>query len=371
MWLRDLSACDVSPLTLRSYAFDLLRWLRFLHMLRVEWQRAERGHVRELVEYLRQAPNPQRLRRSSEAPAAGSVNTLTGKPYLGPGYAARTINHQLSVLSAFYAFAIDADLGPLVNPVPQRRGHAGGAVSEHHNPMLPFERSRRARYRQRVPSSAPRSIPDAAVEQLFGALRTNRDRALVSFYLSSGVRASELLGLRLEWVDAGQRTIKVIGKGSGELATVPASVDAFAWLAAYLAEQALCGDRRDDHAGGGLVWRTLRRPFRPLTYPAARAVLVRANQVLGTNYSLHELRHTAAARLAADPTFTLVDVQTILRHTSIITTQLYVRPRLEDLVAKMSEHYARPRPDPTLKPSPRVPSGYDPAQVAELLGWQG
>jgi integrase len=51
-----------------------------------------------------------------------------------------------------------------------------------------------------------------------------------------------------------------------------------------------------------------------LTYHAARAVLHRTNTVLGTNWTLHNLRHTAAQRMLADPAFSLVDVQTVLRH---------------------------------------------------------
>lgn len=60
-----------------------------------------------------------------------------------------------------------------------------------------------------------------------------------------------------------------------------------------------------------------------MNYHAARAVLQRANAVLGTNWTLHDLRHTAAQRMLADPAFTLVDVQTILRHASVTTTQIY------------------------------------------------
>ncbi|MFC3960963.1 site-specific integrase [Nocardia jiangsuensis] len=78
MWLRELAACDFSPSSLRSYGFDLLRWLRFLHVHEVAWQRAERGHVRGLVEHLRTAPNPQRLRRSPEAAPLDSVNPIRG-----------------------------------------------------------------------------------------------------------------------------------------------------------------------------------------------------------------------------------------------------------------------------------------------------
>jgi hypothetical protein len=47
----------------------------------------------------------------------------------------------------------------------------------------------------------------------------------------------------------------------------------------------------------------------------------------------------------------------------VTTTQIYTQPRLEDLIGKVLEHYARPpAPAPTLDP------GYDAAAVRELLG---
>lgn len=118
-WLRELAASDCSPATGRSYAYALLRWFRFLHAQLVAWDRAERNDVGEFVEYLRQAPNPQRLRRHPGTPAPGSVNPATGKPVPGRHYAARTINHQLSVLYGFYEHACSAGAGPLINPVPE------------------------------------------------------------------------------------------------------------------------------------------------------------------------------------------------------------------------------------------------------------
>lgn len=139
--------------------------------------------------------------------------------------------------------------------------------------------------------------------------------------------------------------------------TIPASVDSFVWLALYLREE------RPPAQPGGPVWWTRQGTPRPLTYHAARAVLQRANASLGTNWTLHDLRHTAAARLLADPAFTLFDVQTLLRHASVSTTQIYTQPRLEDLVAKVLEHHARPRPvGPVIEPA------YDDAMVRELLG---
>jgi integrase len=359
-WLRDLAACDVSRGTLRSYGYDLLRWLRFLHVSGVAWERAERVHVRALVEFLREAPNPLRAGRSADAPGLGSLNPVTGKAYPGARYAPRTINHQLTVLHEFYSFAVDSDLGPLVNPVPVQRGRDGGRVHAHEGPLEPVRRLPRAAYRQRVPRTTPRSIPDDAADQLFAALTCHRDRALVAFYLSSGVRASELLGLRLERIDYGRRTITVVSKGSRSLDAVPASADAFVWLALYLAE--LGGPP----AAEGPVWWTRRRPRRPLTYHAARAVLGRVNTMLGTNYSLHDLRHTAAARMAADDNFSLVEVQTILRHASISSTQIYLRPRLDDLVAKVAELHQRRAVAAVAGPA--VPEGYDAGELNELLG---
>ena len=56
------------------------------------------------------------------------------------------------------------------------------------------------------------------------------------------------------------------------------------------------------------LWWTLWRPFRALTYDAARLMFTRANAALGANWSLHDLRHSAAYRMARDPGMPLTDV---------------------------------------------------------------
>jgi integrase len=52
------------------------------------------------------------------------------------------------------------------------------------------------------------------------------------------------------------------------------------------------------------LWWTLRRPFRPLTYDATRMVFNKANAALGANWTLHDLRHSAAKRMVRDPDLT-------------------------------------------------------------------
>lgn len=67
-FLRELTASDCSPATMRAYAYALLRWFRFLEGRAMRWESAERVDVRAFVEHLRVAPNPQRLRRDADSP---------------------------------------------------------------------------------------------------------------------------------------------------------------------------------------------------------------------------------------------------------------------------------------------------------------
>lgn len=360
-FLRDLLACGNSPASCRSYAYGLLRWFRFLSAAGVGWERAQRADTREFVLWMRTARNPARERRRPDAPAPGTVNQRTGKPYLSPGYAPATINHALSVVAAFYDFHAQAGQGPVVSPVPPQSSMRGRGHG-HHNPMEPFRRHKRAPYRQKNPDRMPRAVPDDVVEDLFLRLGCNRDRALFSLFLSSGARAAELLGMAVSDAHPGDGRIYVKSKGlGGAKEACPAAPEAFAWLALYLRELADAGHRPEPHEP---LWWTRRQPFRPLNYSALRAVLMRVNDRIGANISLHDLRHTLALRLVGDPDVTLVDVQQVLRHRQITTTGLYLRPNPDEVIAKVHEHYTRP------KPSPRPLDGwaYDDADLDDIFG---
>ena len=155
--------------------------------------------------------------------------------------------------------------------------------------MEPLVGQRSGRYRPKVVARAPRSIPDERFDALFAQLSSHRDRALVAFWVSTGARAAELLGASCGDVDPGRQLITVIRKGTRALQPLPAAPDAFVWLRLYQAQVAgLVSAGRDEP-----LWWTLRRPFRPLRYDAARAMFNRVNAVLGSNWSLHDLRHYA------------------------------------------------------------------------------
>ncbi|WP_067665554.1 tyrosine-type recombinase/integrase [Nocardia miyunensis] len=334
-YLAELALGDSSPLTCRSYAYDLLRWFRVLWVLEIDWDTATQSEVAVMVGWLRTAPNPQRQRRKATSPRPGTVNLRTRKPALAAGYARTTINHALSAVGGFYEHHSYFGCGPVINPVPvspQRR-----AALAHRSPLEPTPPTRRARMRQRVPDRSPRAIPDRLWDALFEAMGCERDRALLEFFVSSGARAAELLEVTPEDIDWAGRRIYVVSKGTRNRQPVPASPQAFVRLARYLTEIGT-------PPAGQSIWRARRGPDRPMTYWTLRRVLQRANDILGTNWTLHDMRHTAASRMANSGRLQLHEVQEILRHANIQTTNRYVTVGIEELFDKLAEHYNRERP---------------------------
>jgi integrase/recombinase XerC len=330
-FLADLSASDCADSTCRSYAYDLLRWLRFSAAVEVEWQQATRREVRDFVRWFRLAPNPQRARSRKEGgrPPAGSLNPHTGKAYLDSGYASRTINHALTVVSEFYTFAVQAGLGPLHNPVPtgMRDVDSWGSA-----------RRRRAALRQKEPQRQPRDVPHELLRQMVTALSCSRDRALLAVAVGAGLRAGELLSMTCGGLDAGRGVLSVIPKGSTVPVWVPATPEAFVEISRYLLTRRPGGQ-------SDALWLTLRSPIRPLTYFALRQVLERINDRLGTNISWHDLRHTFTHRLLDDDGIGLSDVQQLLRHRDLSTLSAYSTSRVDELVKQLRAHEARPKPE--------------------------
>jgi len=70
-WFAELLAAGRSAATLRSYGMDLLRWLRFLSVLGVPWDRATRSEARDFSRWLQVAGKPSRPHwRHLDEPAA-------------------------------------------------------------------------------------------------------------------------------------------------------------------------------------------------------------------------------------------------------------------------------------------------------------
>jgi site-specific recombinase XerD len=360
----DLQAAGRAEATVRSYGMDLLRWFRFLWAVDVAWDRATRLEARDFCRWLLIAGKPARPhRRSGLDPAGPSASvpvSSAGKPY-----AASVRAHSETVLRSFYNFHRDAGTALiLLNPFPLDRSRRGGRANAHHNPMEPHRNERVGLYRPRVPKRIPRSIPDEVFNGIFARLPSHRDRALVAFYVSTGARASELLSTVQSGVDPGRQLISVVRKGTGEVQELPASTDAFVWLRLYQVEMAELVPK-----GRRLpLWWTLRRPVRPLTYHAVHRMFERVAGQAGTSVTLHALRHTAAYRMAEDPALPLTDVQLVLGHAQLTTTQLYLTPRKEDVIRRVLAHHAEQTRQAAERRSPSPAPGYRPEALDVLFG---
>ncbi len=331
VFFADLQASGRSPATLRSYGMDLLRWFRFLWSVEVPWERATRTEARDFSRWMQLANKPVRPHWRHPGELADPLASLATSRY-APSVRA----HSETVLRSFYDYHREEGTGPILNPFPLDRSRRDERAHAHHNPMERYRNVRSGLYRPTVAARIPRAIGDEEFNEIFAQLRSHRDRALVAFYVSTGARASELLSATRGDVDPGRQVISVVRKGSRAVQELPASSDAFVWLRLYQAQYEGLIPRGSRQP---LFW-TLRRPIRPLNYHAAHRMFERVNEGAGTAATLHALRHTAAYRMAEDPTLPLTDVQFILGHAQLTTTQLYIAPRQEDVIRRVLAHHA-------------------------------
>ncbi|ERI60965.1 tyrosine recombinase XerC [Xylella fastidiosa] len=140
-----------------------------------------------------------------------------------------------------------------------------------------------------------------------------RDRALLELFYSSGLRLSELCGLRWDGLDLDAGLVSVLGKGSRQR-VVPVGSYALSALREWCAS-----------SGGGA-----QQPVFPGRYGgpiSARAVQVRIKQLaqrqgMAKHVHPHMLRHSFASHLL-ESSGDLRGVQELLGHADITTTQIY------------------------------------------------
>jgi Phage integrase, N-terminal SAM-like domain len=70
-FLHHMLADDARRSTLRSYAYELLAWFRFLRAIGVAWDAAGRAEARDFALWLKTVKKPTRPRRP-DAPAPGT-----------------------------------------------------------------------------------------------------------------------------------------------------------------------------------------------------------------------------------------------------------------------------------------------------------
>jgi len=160
-----------------------------------------------------------------------------------------------------------------------------------------------------------------------------RDKAMLELLYATGLRASELVGLRLPDVNLERGFLVVVGKGSKERA-VPMGEAAIAAVRAYLEHSRPALLKGKDCA---MLFVSLHRRgiTRQMFWERIKFYTARAG--IGKNVSPHTLRHSFATHLL-DNGADLRAVQAMLGHSDISTTQIYTHVSRERL-RKIHEKY--------------------------------
>ncbi|HEX6703660.1 MAG TPA: site-specific tyrosine recombinase XerD [Albitalea sp.] len=193
----------------------------------------------------------------------------------------------------------------------------------------------------RQPLRVPKSLTEAQVEALLAAPDVDtplglRDRAMLELMYASGLRVSELVGLKTVHVSLAEGALRATGKGAKER-LVPFGEEAHAWLRRYLDEAR--GDILAGQSSDALFITARGGPMtRQMFWKLVKQHALRGG--VQVPLSPHTLRHAFATHLlnhGAD----LRAVQMLLGHADISTTTIYTHVARERLRALHAKHHPR------------------------------
>jgi len=192
-----------------------------------------------------------------------------------------------------------------------------------------------------LPRGLPKTLSEADVESLLAAPKIDtplglRDRAMLETLYASGLRVSELVGLKVAQVSCDAGVVRVMGKGAKER-LVPLGEEALAWIERYRNEgrsgllsgkvtEAMFVTARGDAMTRQAFWYLIKR----YAHGAGIAKPI-SPHVLRHAFATHLLNHGADLRV----------VQMLLGHSDISTTQIYTHVARERLKQLHARHHPR------------------------------
>lgn len=265
---------------------------RFLRYLRTE----RRLSHNTLISYQRDL---EQFARWSNSPFADIERTSVQR-YLGEllalGRSAWTVARHLASLRQLYRFLLDEEVAH-VDPT-------------RHMPI--------PKTWKKVPPSLSTSEVETMLASLGPGWRNLRDKAILLTFFSSGLRASELIALKMSDLDLKSGCAKVWNGKGGKDGIVPLSPPAITALKAYFDIRAKRARPENAYVFPGRGGRGMQRAQ---VYNVVRNI---GRSALQRGISPHSLRRgfaTALSEGGAD----IRDVQALMRHASIDTTALYIR----------------------------------------------
>ena len=287
---------------------------QFIYHLRVEKGLAKNtieSYSRDLARYF------DFLEKNSLLPLkASQIDIMEYVSSLAGSLSSRSIARNLSSLKVFYRFLVSEGK---IQTNPSR------LIS---NPKLP----------RRLPGV----LSGEEVERLLAApdaqnSRGLRDRAMLELLYASGLRVSELVGLKIANINLEAGWVRTIGKGSKER-MVPIGSKAQQSIKEYLAYSRPSLLRKRSSSSLFVTSRA-----KPMSRQAFWKIVKRCSRQVGIRKEIspHSLRHSFASHLlehGAD----LRSVQIMLGHSDISTTQIYTHVTRERLKQIHGKYHPRP-----------------------------
>ena len=278
---------NLSPCSLRAYAFDLLHFAR--------WWIGQGGFP---LTTLTEARLPEYIRYQLA---------------VRPTPKATTVNHRLTTLRCLYRFHAGRDL-PGSDPAPSQAG----------NPLR-WRRPSRKILKLKQPRRVVVPLSPDEVLAFWRSFRTYRDLGIVALMLANGLRSREVLSLHCADVVQSQNCMYVTGKGNKQRA-LPLSQDSLLALNRYLVIERPRTDTpylfvslKGKHRGQRMTPAGLRSLFR---HHRKQTGITRANP--------HRFRHTFGADMVRAGV-SLPALMHLMGHASIRTTLLYTELSREDV----------------------------------------
>lgn len=198
----------------------------------------------------------------------------------------------------------------------------GRLPDNHANPARRIQKFKEAkRDRWVTPEEMPRLL------QAIGNERNIYIRGALILYILTGLRRSELLGIRREWIDWSRRELRLPDTKAGRPHYLPLSGPAMAILRSLPVEEG------NPHLFPG------QRPGRPLT--ELKMAWERVRTLAGVpDVRIHDLRRTAGSWLA-QAGHSLHLIGRVLNHSTPSTTAVYARFQSDTVRAALEDHGRR------------------------------
>jgi site-specific recombinase XerD len=308
-FLEAVATRGLAVMTLRAYVFDLIIVLRWL------------TKTNRVIDQLEQADLLAFI-RDEQARASHPCS----------------INRRLTTLEGFFFFVTGREL-PRGKGISVATPNCRGRGYDRYTGAHRIGPAPRRAIRVKTPKKLIEPLRVDQVRAFLDTLDRYRDLALVYLMLFCGLRSHEVLGLRIDDIDADNQAILVNGKGNKQR-VVPLAPIACTTLGGYLRCE------RPRHCLTERVFVILRGSRRgsPMTLAGLRSLFRNRRQRLGRlhNANPHRFRHTYGTDMARAGIGISV-LQQLMGHSDIETTLRYINLSFEDVAEEFQRASARMR----------------------------